>query len=202
MAAMSSLVRVAGVVLATGCFVAPPGRVRLGGTYHPTAVRYPDFETDMFTTTHGVATYAVGVHAASAAELPIDVGVGLQGDFHRAAYYLEGAALRRVRPWLRVGATGAVEWWKYGEEGVGGRAGITAEWTGKSKSGKEEDTSGCLTTLYASAGAWALGAYLEAGYRSMFDEKNAMSINMGISARWPAIGAIGYPSGGGGSSCD
>lgn len=199
---MRTLTCFAGVVLATGCAASPPVRARVGGTYHPTPVEYHGVEPGTTASASGVASTSIGLHAASAAELPFDVGVGVMTDFYRAGYYLEGAALRRIRPWLRVGATGAAEYWAAGERGLGGRAGVTAEWTSKPRAYSETETVKCTTSHAAVGGVWAIGLYLEAGYRAMFDEKNAVSINMGLSVRWPAFAVIVYPESLGGSSCE
>lgn len=200
---MMSAARVAAVAVlfATGCSASPPVRARLGGTYHPIAVNYvgPD---DTIVKAHGVTSYAIGAHAASAAELPLDVGLGVMGDFYRHGYYLEGAALRRVRPWLRAGATGAVEWWKHREEGIGGRVGVTAEWTSQATAFAGTKTDKCVTSSSAYSGVRAVGLYVDVGYRSMFDERNAVSINIGLSVRWPVFAVIAYGFSGGGSSCD
>lgn len=130
---------------------------------------------------------SIGIHAASAAELPFDGGVGVVAGEGGVGAYLEGAYLHRLAsvPKIRLGATASVNLF---EHGVGPKLGITLERANfAEKSGGGTDQSNCTKLAGGGMGASAWGLYAEMGYTWFTNERNTTVFAAGVSYRFPAF---------------
>jgi hypothetical protein len=178
------------VALCAGCYpiLVPPVHVKAGGAFSTTKTQYEDHATD------NPGYFSVGFDTANVSELPFTVGAGTTLSFNNTATYLEGGWIRRILPWLRLGASGATEWW-IEEPGFGVRTGITLELTTRMRRGAgketEVDYEGEATDSWlAYSGSLAIGGYIDVGHRWMRDEPNHSYVCVGISIRLPAFAGI------------
>lgn len=106
--------------------------------------------------------------------------------------YLEGGYLRRVRPYLRVGATGGREYWWGDDHGFGARTGLTLELVTRfrQRAYSESRSYGVRRSqVGVESGSAGTGLFLDAGYRSLDEDKYAFIVT-GVSFRFPAMAGI------------
>jgi hypothetical protein len=177
--------------LSGGCFAFanPPAHLRIGAGSTTSEIKQKNYDGTIYKT-NGIAEIAVGLDSTGIAELPFSIEPGLIGDFDHGGTYLEGGYLRRLLPWLRVGATGGGEYWWGDNHGFGARAGLTLEYVRPFRRRADVDVRGTdshdkSTEYMAQTGTPGVGAFLDAGYRSLSEQKYGYIV-VGLSVRVPA----------------
>lgn len=168
----------------------PPLHLRVGAGRTTSEIKRESADGTPVKTT-GIAEIAAGLDSSGIAELPFSIELGLIGDFEHGGTYLEGGYLRRLLPWLRVGAAGGGEYWWGDNHGFGVRAGLTLEYVRpfRQRAGSEvqgSDSHDKSTVYMAQSGTPGIGAFLDAGYRSLAEQKYGYVV-VGVSIRLPAM---------------
>jgi hypothetical protein len=179
--------------LFSGCIpiVIPPVHSRLGGGKASAALPHTDINNQ--TTRHNsLAMVAIGLDSAASSEAPVAFEGGVLTNFEHYAYYVEGGPMRRFGEHLRVAAAAGAEWWPGADEGAGVRTSVTVEYAGRltRESGTEVsgfDNHDKTTTTSWQSGAFAIGAFVDAGHRWIHNEPNYTYIVFGLSFRLPAL---------------
>lgn len=176
-----------------GCvpLVSPPAHIRVGAGRASKDLVH-EYRDGTVVNSPTISHFSIGFDSTAVVESPIAVELGFVSEFRNPGGYFEVGYVRRVRPKIRVGASGAVETW--GGSDRGARVGLTLEYIGRFHSGTDSETSGTdshsMSTMnVAWSGAPGIGGFVDAGYRSLPDEKYSYVV-IGVSIRLP--GLVGF----------